>query len=483
MSQPKEQPCPDCGEMVRVNSLRCWNCGAFMNPEMEKVYLARQANPGPPILSEVPVDEMHSVEDDEGADDDFELSIPSPTSESAPAAKEEKTTSSEAADAPSEPAKRVTDDENAVPHSVATGGDALLDIAIQEEREVRKKQKVRRPVGGMTTPGGGLIIFCPYGCRVEVKQQHRGMTGKCPRCQAPFIVPVDPPQFKKSKKAAEGAGEEGTQDKYKLWLTDLPLHVVSPEKLKLKADSLTKEFVDSDVAFSTEHLLVAILGKKQQQGLFAKGGGDKKEDVREAMLAHLRDGKPADTIPVEEKYLFGPEEAAQLKVAQPAANRAESMFHGIPVFGAGRIAIQLPFTDKMTDPMFLSMGITQYWKFAAAAKEQLGVEGLGQGCGIPEKAEYSITKCHYTDFPIKSLKHVDYYKADPSVDLQVAGYQCGACKLTVSEAGRKKENLGGKSPKGIAKAKCPKCGSKMGENLLYALQEDVKEPSMSGESA
>src|SRR5262249_46159240 len=78
MSQPsqKESACPECGEMVRVNSLRCWNCGAFMDPAMEQKYVAMQANPGPTLFSEVPDAELATFEE-EGADDDFQLSIPS----------------------------------------------------------------------------------------------------------------------------------------------------------------------------------------------------------------------------------------------------------------------------------------------------------------------------------------------------------------------------------------------------------------------
>lgn len=464
-----------------------------MNREVEQRYIEMQSNPSPTIFSEVPASEVSSPDEDEGSEDDFKLSIPLARPEvraeaQAPAAVKEQPAKAEATSTPpaaeaesaaAKPSRSTSAEEGAVPHSVATAGDALLDIAMQEEREVKKRQKVRKLTGGTKTPGGGLIIFCPYGCRVEVKEQHRGMTGKCPRCGAPFIVPVEPPQYKKEKEEAAAAPAVGAE-KFSVWIPDLHLHVVEPEKLKLKADSLLKEFVEADVGFSSDQLLIAVLAKKGGGGLFAKGGAVKKPDVREALLAHLKEDKPLDELPVGEKYIFSRDEVPQLKVVQPTASRADSIFHGIPVFGAGRIAIQLPLTEKMTVPTYLSMGITEFWKFAKAAEDKYGIL-LGTDSGLPKEPRFSTYKCHYTDTLIKALEDVELYKADPSVQLEVAGYRCGACKIVVSEAGRKKENLGGKSPKGIAKAKCPKCGSKMGENLLYSFKQDVSEPSLSGE--
>lgn len=512
MSQPaaKEVPCPDCGEMVRVNSLRCWNCGAFMNSAVEQKYMAMQANPAPVIFSEVPAAEMSSMDESEEEDDDdggFRINVPmtaAPAKSSSPApapavaesgsepvaepagegdpAAPTSTTESATTDptgTEASPKRDTTPKGNEeVAHSVATGGDALLDIAMQEEREVKQRHKGRKHAGPVITAGGGLIIYCPYGCRVEVKEQHRGMTGKCPRCGAPFIVPVDPPRYKKQATAA-AAQAPASAEKFKTWLTDLHLHVVEPEKLKLKADSLLKEFVEADLGFSHDQLVVAVLAKKPGGGgLFAKGGGEKKETLRENMLAYIKEDKPLSDLPVGEKHVFTSEEISQIRIVQPTANRGTSLFHGIPVFGTGRIAVQLPMNDKMTQPLYVSMGITEFWKFAKAMEETYGITGLGEAEAIPLEAKTAVSKCHYSDLLVKSIENVDLFQADSTAQLEVVGYRCGACKTVVSEAARKKENLGGKSPKGIAKAKCPKCGSKMGEHLLYALKQDVSEQSI-----
>jgi len=502
MNQPsaKESACPDCGEMVRVNSLRCWNCGAFMNSELEQRYMLMQANPGPVILSEVPASEMSSM-DEPGNDEDeggFRLnaSVHSSQSVSEPLRPQEEkhpVVSDDDDDFPGGPVESETEksaaekssqrgaatEENSVPHSVATGGDALLDIAIQEEREYRQRNKGRRTTGPVMTVGGGLIIYCPYGCRVEVKEQHRGMTGKCPRCRAPFIVPIDPPQYKKSAAATTDASAASTStEKFKTWLIDVHLHMIEPEKLKLKADSLLKDFLEVDLGFSPEQLVVAVLTKKSGGGLFSKGG-EKKETLRENMIAHLKAEKSIDELAVADKFVFTADEAHQIRVVQPSVSRGASLFHGIPVFGTGRIAIQLPLNDKMTQPTYLSFGITEFWKFSRAMEETFGISDLGTAEGIPMEARMTVDKCHYSDMLIKSLEDTEMFQADPTAQLEVVAYRCGACRTVVSEPARNKEKLGGKSPKGIAKAKCPKCGQKMGEHLLYALKQDVTEPSMS----
>lgn len=48
-----EQPCKQCGEMVRVGLVRCWHCGAFTNPDIEATYQRMQASPTPIMYSDV----------------------------------------------------------------------------------------------------------------------------------------------------------------------------------------------------------------------------------------------------------------------------------------------------------------------------------------------------------------------------------------------------------------------------------------------
>lgn len=60
--------------------------------------------------------------------------------------------------------------------------DELLKIAAEEERTRQQALKALREKDT-------FLITCPNGCRIRVKEQHRGKAGKCPRCQAEFVVP------------------------------------------------------------------------------------------------------------------------------------------------------------------------------------------------------------------------------------------------------------------------------------------------------
>lgn len=71
----------------------------------------------------------------------------------------------------------------------AAAADELLKIAAEEEkhlRKVRKGAKSSKPAASTAT----FLIRCPKGCRIRVKEQHRGRSGKCPRCQSEFVVPL-----------------------------------------------------------------------------------------------------------------------------------------------------------------------------------------------------------------------------------------------------------------------------------------------------
>lgn len=448
MSAVKESPCPDCGEMVRVNSLRCWNCGGFMNKKIEEDYLALQAKPQEVIYSQLPESEVSALEDE---DDDFELSTPV------------------AAKAAVEPGEaKVHADATKPGTNVDSGTEVdLLNIALEDEREIRKRQQKRRQKGGMKLPGGGFMIFCPYGCRIEVKEAHRGMQGKCPKCRAPFVVPTDPPDYSKKKSGAEAEAAASGAGGFDHWIGGLHLHTVNPEKLKLKADSLVKDFVTADFAFSKEKLLAAVYGKKSG-GLFGGGGAN---DPREALKAQLREGKPIAELDLAQKFAYEAQRLSEMKVVQPAASRADSIFHGIPVFGAGRIAVQLPHIEDSKDLHFVSMGITQFWEFRKQLEENFGISNFGADTNLPTKPEITTYRCQYLEIPIKALKDVELYQSDDSVELETVGFECEKCHATVSMQGRDQHQLGGKTPKGIAKAKCPKCQNKMGEHPLFMMKE------------
>lgn len=499
-----EIPCPDCGEMVRKELVRCFQCGAFLRKEIAESYQRMRENApsaSSPTLREVgsasraiPLAAPASADLPPLADDDdFSLGpgvtavAPSAVAAAAPSATDEVYSlgakAPEAAELPEIPSDEsastkkkssTAPSESQVPHSEATAGDLLLDIAKQEETESegRRKQRGKRKPGDARS---GFIIYCPWGHQIEVQDKHRGQMGKCPRCKAAFIVP----QARLDEKPAEAAESEapaattpaeqpGTlaPGKFTRWMNDVRVHPLDPTKLKLKPGSLESVFDAQDLAFGLDGLLLLTLAKKG--GLF--GGGDKKKpEIREAAVAHLMAGKPLSELTVAGQRLFGPDTIKQISVVQPVIYAHESMFAGIPVFGANRIAVRLPKPAEGNELLFASFWLSEFREFAKQMSEVFDVQDLGEDVGVPLTDKLVEYKCHYTEMTFQALDNSDYHQADPNLKLTIVGRKCEGCGLVVSEDGRKKEKLGGPDGKGIAKAKCPKCQKKFGTIAFYAV--------------
>ncbi len=516
-----EIPCPDCGEMVRKELVRCWQCGAFMRQDIAERYLQMQESPAPVIYSLPPEqgDEQQLLDEILGGDsqvetteeDDFVLSdsvaraaaqppsrqhtpvpespaasasttvppehaVEAPTTEAAaPGDGDEQTAAAADAvgaerEAASETGAEGTGDDE-VPHSVKTGGDVLLNIALQEEQELQQRRKALQRRGGRRrpfVPPNGFVIFCPNGHQIVVQERHRGMTGRCPRCKALFIVPQA--TWTEKKKAQRQETTEKTEQqpvggRFDQWLRDVRLHIVDPTRLKLKEGALEKAFEPVDIGFSKEEILVLRLVKP---GLF--GVPEKKRvETREKVLQLLAEQVPVEDLPVEEAQLIDSENVGSMAVVLPTPYPHESMFAGIPVFGRSRIVVRIPGTapDDATQLRFLSFTLSEFRRFARLLEQRFGIEDFGADMGVPLEDEFEEQTCHYTDQKLQVLQHAELYLADPAYRLEPIGYRCGTCGLVVSEDGRKKEKIGGPGGKGLAKAKCPKCQSKFGVNPLY----------------
>ena len=81
-----------------------------------------------------------------------------------------------------EPPIRFTEPPRSKQEIEADAADELLKIAAEEEKHV---ENVRKELRAKDT----FLITCPNGCRIRVKEQHRGRSGKCPRCQSEFVIP------------------------------------------------------------------------------------------------------------------------------------------------------------------------------------------------------------------------------------------------------------------------------------------------------
>ncbi|MCH7989811.1 MAG: hypothetical protein IID46_11775 [Planctomycetes bacterium] len=374
-------------------------------------------------------------------------------------------------------------------HSVATGGDALLQVALEEEAEEKQSHTTGRRSG---TPKprypDGILIYCPNGHRIEVRERHRGMTGRCPRCKSTFYVPdkTDGPEADQKPESATAQAAPTTDSpatsaagQYQNWLADVHVHTINRKKLKLKPGSLEKEFELFDFGFSGENILAVRLpaGKgRKKKGLLGRKKEGKEEAAseeatpRDQMLAHLREGKPLKELPADAQYVLDAEAVQQIKIAQPILYAHESMFAGVRVFGDGRIAVWLPSMEEDGNPRCASFLLSQFREFSGFLDESFGVKGLGEDCDVPLTDSYNEQKCRFSDEPIQILKEVEYYQADPAFSLQLLGWKCEGCGIFVSEDARKKEKIGGPKPNSVPKAKCPKCKKKFGNNPLYALE-------------
>jgi len=365
----------------------------------------------------------------------------------------------------------------AVPsHSETSGGDALLNTALQEQQESADRAKGgrrRRSQSAVLAPGR-FVVYCPKGHRIQVQEKHRGRTGRCPNCKTIFFVPAADSSEVTGDAAVAAAGEGEVPEApaaapvgYTQWITDVLIHRVVPQKLKLTAGSLVAEGLPADLGISADHLLVAVL---------YKGGGPfrsmqepkQKAANRKAMLEHFASGKALVELKLPEQLSLSSSQLQQVKIVQPTVPGQESLFADVPVFGEGRIGLRVPALDTATEKGYLSLGLSQFRALSESLGEVYGLRDLGAGTNIPLQDEFEEYTCHYSESKFQAIPEGSwtYYKADTARPAVVLGHKCEKCGLIVSEDSRKKEKVGGKSPDSVAKAKCPKCKQKMGNHQL-----------------
>jgi rubredoxin/(2Fe-2S) ferredoxin len=477
-STTREVECRECGAPVREHLVRCWKCSAFMRPEIAQRYeemRARQpqvdfqplpdweiaaqreeaetyamASSGEPGTGESAVDEddfeVDGATDEPEFEDDFETDaeLEDEIEGAAPPVRrgsEEAPPVRRGSDEVAAVGPGETPDEGAAATEESppgeAGADALLDIAIQEEKEEtarrEREEKIRRK-------------------RAAERKRARAL-GIRPKGVA-------------KKKSGPVAG------RYKFWLNDVPLHVADPKKVKPKPGVLEKPTQTVDLAFAEEGLLVLSYVKEKKSLL---GKAVKPEEARKAAQEHLKKDKPLEELPAERHWLLAAEVARAPAFEQPNEYAHETVFGGVPVFGEGHIAVRLPDGEEGEPKRFLVFTLTTFRRFSKYAGGTFGPKGLGSEKDVPLADETEKLVCHYTEQPLEPLLRTGYYKADPEIELKLVGRRCQNCQLVVSEDGRKKERIGGKTGSGIAKAKCPKCGEKFGDVSLY--ERAVKTPA------
>jgi hypothetical protein len=382
---------------------------------------------------------------------------------------------------------------SAVAHSIATGGDALLAVALQEQTESEKRRRLglnkprRRRLSAEETimSAGEFMIFCPFGHRIKVLEKHRGKVGRCPSCKAAFIVPTAPlVPAAGSSPDATGAAGDATQPalptgpigshtlaaRYPQGQDGLHLHRVVLANLKIKPGSLKDDFETADIGMAAEHLLVVTI--------FAKGGllgglnaAKKIAATRDAVREAIRAGVPLSDLPAPKHRQFSLDDIQKMKVVQPNAPDEDSVFANVPVFGVGRIAVQFSIDQASSERFCLSFSLTEFRIFSTGLSEVYQIPDFGSIRGIPLENSTTTKTCHYTENKLKIIEQPEFYQADSAFKVVLAGWECQNCNLVVSEDSRKKEKIGGSSGSKIAKHPCPKCKRAYGSRPLYSLKD------------
>jgi hypothetical protein len=504
-------PCPHCGELVRTGLVRCWSCNGFMREDIAARYRDMTATPQQIIYSTIPMaertdylparnetmkGEIPKAYDSSGfeladgvtgrsadsSQSDFELSAGPPVQPARPVSPTPTAPKTAvAADGPDKPQNRTpggTKDttEKADGANKATGeatsksgvsspatDDDLLSIAMQEEREVKK----RRGDKIAERQRKQMLIHCSCGAWIRVSEDQAGKVVRCRQCRNPVNVP-------QIRRKAEKKEEKPEVPKLSVtWIEGVRFFRLAPTSIVLKPGSVADKFIEADLAVTDSQIVViAFTGAdKKKRGLLGKAPkvdrAEQRKQIREQLDATGDFSKLTDV----EVHSIPASHVSEIRLVQPILKAHESMFAGVPVFGDGRIAVFLPMTSEDGLQAYCSQGLTSFRALHEALKTRFKLELPAADNGVPDAEKSDQLSCFINQSRVEAVRSLIYYQQDPAFDLEVSGYRCKACSAVISEEGRLKNKLGGANGKGIAKAKCPKCSGKMGEDLLYRIKK------------
>ena len=506
-------PCPHCGELVRTGLVRCWSCNGFMREDIAARYRDMTATPQQIIYSTIPLAERtdylparnetskgaipkaYDAEDFELSDGvagtsadsaqaEFELSA-GPPAKPAPPVSAAAPTASKApaapADGPDKPQNKTpggkptstdkTDDADAVsaetsasmPAAKSQGNeDDLLSIAMQEEREVKKRRgdKIAERQRKM------MLMHCTCGAWIRVSEDQAGKVVRCRQCKQPVNVP-------QIRRKVEKKEDKPAVAKLAVkWIENVRFFRIAPTSIVLKPGSVADKFVEADLAITDAQIVViAFTGADKKKGGFLGKApkidrAEQRKQIREQVAA-AGDFRALTDVEV---HAISADQIPEIRLVQPIVKAHASMFAGVPVFGDGRIAIFLPIAFNDGQQAYCSQGLSSFRALHEVLKTNFKLELPATENGVPESEKSDNLVCFINQSRVESIRGLIYYQPDPAFELELSGYRCKSCTAVISEEGRKKNKLGGANGKGIAKAKCPKCGGKMGEELLYRIK-------------
>ncbi len=357
-------------------------------------------------------------------------------------------------------------EEAASPPPGEADADDLLSIAITQEKEAGERKRERRAAMNRKR----ILIPCPScGVWLRVREEQSGRSVRCRSCQTPVSVPKIK---KKEKKADSKKAPELVLD----WIEDLHVHLVVPTDITLKPASLEDTYQTADAVFTEDGMHLVILGgPPKKKSLFSRGSDDTLPQLRTEIRDHVKKTGELKDLPGGELYSVPSDNLSSIRLVQPIRQAHESMFAGVPVFGVGRIVVYLPVNLEDGKQLYCSMPLTLWRQFATHLK-QAEITLPAKENGVPQSEIHASPLCHYTQAKVESIRDLPYYQNDSAYELELTGYRCAACGTAVSESARAKNKLGGKAGKGIAKAKCPSCSAKFGNEPLYRISKAPESP-------
>lgn len=512
----QEIACRECEAMNRAGLVRCWQCGAFMQEEMERIYQEMQARPAAVISSdelaveEIEVEEQPIESGPKSDEGDFELSADVEIREMSPdefvTAEYEQPDETAEGDAQipllDDPAAAADADDDEEEED-----DELLKLAVREEKELNRQSAKRK----RTVAKGSFLMKGPCGdCKIRVQNYHQGMMGQCPKCALPFMVPVLAKDAIKKE-----ATESGVNARPAAKLADedvlegARLHEIKMKGFKPKAKGLAGQGDSVDLVKHAKGLLVIWPAKKGLLGANAKQLAKTRSEYRD----HLASGKSLDKLPVAQQELISPDRLAQLQFIQPGAE--DNFAGGVSLFAEGMIVVEFPAAaaanpdvqaeaasaaaaaarmsggkvkpkkgkkkEKVKEPELppvrcLILTLSQYRRLQAWIADWTENKNALTHEQVPQEQAMKTWTCALSEEDFESLEHAEYYQADPTIKTVEAGWLCQCGEVAISETARAEQKFGGKKSSGLAKAKCPKCEQPFGRHPLLQIQIEPEEP-------
>jgi rRNA maturation protein Nop10 len=519
-------PCPHCGEMVRTGLVRCWSCNGFMREDIAARYRKMTSNPQQIIYSTIPADQrtdylpardadnknaVLKAYDSEGfvlsgssnpqsvPEDGFETGSSTTKSQPAPqpvaqskqpgrsAPEADATKAAMPVDGPDKPKETTPGgaatareaaisaqrDETSTPTTEvpsktsrgAKGGeDDLLSIAMQDEREVRKRRSDKLAERKQKQ----MLVPCACGAWIRVHESQAGKSVRCRKCKQPVVVPqIRRKAEKKSAEKSNAASIDVT------WIEGVRFVRLAPTSIVLKPGSVADKFIEADLAITDSQIVVVAFsgGDKKKRGLLGKAPKIDRAEQRKQLREQISKTGSFTGLADVEVHTISASHVPEIRLVQPILKASESMFAGVPVFGDGRIAAFLPISLDNSEQAYCSQTLTAFRTLCDLLKKKFNVELPAAENGVPTGEKIDNLSCFVNQSRVESLRDVIYYEQDPAFELELSGFRCKACTAVISEEGRLKNKLGGANGKAIAKAKCPKCSGKMGEERLYRIKK------------